>query len=209
MIRRRPAAGRLAKPALAGYGPAAPMPRACAEPKEWARLSATFAPLPARPAVLFVCLGNICRSPIAEGQLRRRAAMAGLDIVVDSAGTGDWHLGRAPDPRAQAVAQAHGVDISMLRARQVAPGDFRRFTDILALDAANLADLQKLRPADASARLALLRDVVPGRAGQPIADPYYGDAADFERAWAEIAEATDRLVTLLRERGAAAGNRVR
>lgn len=192
----------LAKPGAAGYGRGRMLRRRRRhEPEEWAELSLTQMPASARPAVLFVCLGNICRSPIAEGLLRAHAAAAGVQVRVDSAGTGDWHLGRAPDPRAQAVAARHGVDISMLRARQVGPGDFREFTDILALDGTNLADLRQLRPAGATARLALLRDAVPGRAGQPIADPYYGTDADFDRAWAEIAEAVDCLIGCIRGRG--------
>jgi len=149
------------------------------------------------PAILFVCLGNICRSPMAEGLLRARAGAGGLDLVVDSAGTGDWNLGKAPDPRAQAVARRHGVDISMLRARQVAAADFQRFTDIFALDAANLQDLRVLRPADATARLSLLLDHVPGRFGQAIADPYYGDEAGFDLAWAEISGAVDAILGAL------------
>ncbi|WP_298127222.1 low molecular weight protein-tyrosine-phosphatase, partial [Brevundimonas sp.] len=88
---------------------------------------------------LFVCLGNICRSPLAEGALRAEAARAGVAVVVDSAGTGDWHAGEAPDRRAQGVARRHGVDVSGLRARQVRAEDFRRFDHVIALDPQNLA----------------------------------------------------------------------
>ncbi len=99
-------------------------------------------------SVLFVCLGNICRSPTAEAVFRERAARAGLAqrIVVDSAGTGDWHVGRPPDRRAIAHAAKRGYDLTPLRARQVAPGDFDRFRWILAMDEANLRDLRALRP---------------------------------------------------------------
>ncbi|HEX7872819.1 MAG TPA: low molecular weight protein-tyrosine-phosphatase [Sphingobium sp.] len=151
-----------------------------------------------RPAILFVCLGNICRSPLAEAALRARAEAVGLEITVDSAGTGDWHVGNPPDPRAQATALAHGIDISVLRARQVRQDDFDRFTHIFALDRENLANLHRLAPPDASASLALLMDVVPGMEGQPVADPYFGDEAGFETTWAEVDAAAVALVDALR-----------
>jgi protein-tyrosine phosphatase len=138
-------------------------------------------------SVLFVCLGNICRSPLAEAAFRREARLAGLDIVIDSAGTGNWHVGHAPDPRAQAAALRQGVDIADYRARQVMSADFGLFTHIVALDAQNLADLEALRPDGATARLSLLLDHVPGRQGQSVADPYYGDDEAFELAWSEVA----------------------
>ena len=90
---------------------------------------------------LLVCLGNICRSPLAEAALRDAAARAGVAITVESAGTGAWHVGNPPDPRSQAVALAQGIDIAGYRARQVAAADYRRFTDILALDRDNPAEL--------------------------------------------------------------------
>src|SRR6516162_9535135 len=113
-----------------------------------------------KPAVLFVCLGNICRSPLAEAAFRREAARAGIEADVDSAGTGDWHVGSPPDRRAQAEARRHGLDISAYRARQVSAEDFRRYTHILALDARNLDDLAAITPPDATARLSLLLDYV-------------------------------------------------
>ena len=137
-------------------------------------------------SVLFVCLGNICRSPLAEAAFRAEAARIGLDAAVDSAGTGDWHLGLAPDVRAQAVAKRNGVDISTYKARQVNAEDFRRFDHIIALDAQNLTDLEAMRPADGRAALSLLLDHVEGRAGQPVADPYYGDEAGFDVTWDEV-----------------------
>ncbi|MCW2370528.1 protein-tyrosine-phosphatase [Sphingobium sp. B11D3D] len=82
---------------------------------------------PTPSAILFVCLGNICRSPLAEAAFRHEASLAGLDVTADSAGTGDWHVGRPPDPRAQATALRHGIDISTYRARQIGPADFQRF----------------------------------------------------------------------------------
>ncbi len=146
-----------------------------------------------RPAVLFVCLGNICRSPLAEAAFRQEAERRGLDVEIDSAGTGAWHVGHPPDRRAQAVGRRHGIEIGGYRGRQVKPDDFRRFTHILALDRDNLADLKALRPADASAELLLLLDVVEGRQGKSVADPYYGDDADFDVTWRDVTAAARAL----------------
>jgi protein-tyrosine phosphatase len=151
------------------------------------------------PSILFVCLGNICRSPLAEGALRAEAQRLRLDLVVDSAGTGNWHAGEAPDERAQRTAARHGVDISGLRARQVTRADFRRFTHIVALDHENLANLRKLAPADATAALSLLLDHVPGREGEAVTDPWFGDEAGFEITWAEVTAAARTLAPLLAE----------
>jgi protein-tyrosine phosphatase len=153
------------------------------------------------PSILFVCLGNICRSPLAEAALRAEAGRIGLEVVVDSAGTGDWHAGEPPDRRAVAVARRHGVDISGLRARQVRPDDFRRFTHVVALDHDNLADLKRLAPADATAELSLLLDHVEGRAGQAVVDPWFGDEAGFEVTWAEAAAAARALAERFSRRG--------
>lgn len=150
-----------------------------------------------RPAVLFVCLGNICRSPMAEGALRVAADAAGLAIHIDSAGTGGWHVGNPPDPRAQATALANGVDISGLRARQVEAEDFTRFTHVFALDAENLRNLQRLMPGHATAELALLLDMVPGRTGQAVADPYYGGDAGFAETWRDVTAAAQALLARL------------
>lgn len=136
--------------------------------------------------VLFVCLGNICRSPLAEGAFRAEAERLGLDVEVDSAGTGDWHVGHPPDHRAQAAALRNGVDIAGLRARQVRPDDFARFDYVVALDTHNLADLLALRPVHSQAHVSLLLDFVPGREGQAVADPYYGKDGDFDIAWADV-----------------------
>lgn len=155
-----------------------------------------------RPAILFVCLGNICRSPLAEAAFRVRAAEAGLDVAVDSAGTGAWHVGEPPDWRAQATARRHGIDISHCRGRQVSPADFRHFSHIFALDRDNLAGLRGLAPDDATAEVSLLLDLVPGWEGQSVADPYYGEEAGFEQTWAQVEGAADALVArLTRERG--------
>ena len=150
------------------------------------------------PSLLFVCLGNICRSPLAEAAFREAAARAGIEASADSAGTGDWHIGRAPDPRSQAVALRHGIDISGYQARQVRSEDFRAFDHILALDPQNLRDLRAIAPSDAGARLSLLMDHVPGKRGQGVRDPYYGTDRDFEIVWDEVRAAAAALVGMLR-----------
>ena len=149
-------------------------------------------------SVLFVCLGNICRSPLAEVALRAEARRVRLDLIIDSAGTGNWHAGEPPDPRAQAVAQKNGVDASALRARQVTRADFTRFTHIVAMDTDNLANLRRLAPTDATAELSLLLDHVPGREGQSVADPYYGDDEGFDVTWAEAVAGARGLIANLK-----------
>ena len=138
-------------------------------------------------SVLFVCLGNICRSPLAEAALRAEAERLGIELEIDSAGTGDWHVSNPPDRRAIAVARRNGIEISHLRARQVEPEDFHRFEHVIALDAQNLADLRAMQPAGGKAELSLLLDHVEGREGQAVADPYHGGAAHFDAAWADVA----------------------
>ncbi len=154
----------------------------------------------AKPAVLFVCLGNICRSPLAEAAFRREAEQAGLDAEIDSAGTGHWHIGEAPDRRARAVALRHGADIGSYRARQVRPDDFRRFSHIVALDSENLAALHALKPKDGTAAISLLLDHVQGREGEAVADPYYGGEEGFEVTWADVPPGARALARLLAER---------
>jgi len=149
-------------------------------------------------AVLFVCLGNICRSPLAEAAFRLVTSKAGLSYRIDSAGTGNWHVGDAPDRRAQQIAQKQGVDISRYQARQVRGQDFDDFTHIIAMDADNLANLQRLRPETAQAKLSLLLDHVPGREGQSVADPYYGGVYDFEICWHDVRDGAEGLFKKLR-----------
>ncbi|HEX4881270.1 MAG TPA: low molecular weight protein-tyrosine-phosphatase [Porticoccaceae bacterium] len=158
--------------------------------------------------VLFVCLGNICRSPTAEGVFAARVAAAGLAprFRIDSAGTGDWHLGKPPDPRTRRAARERGYDLEALRARQVRPADFHRFDYILAMDGANLRDLERLRPAGFPGRLDLFL-----RAAGPLAepevleelevpDPYGGDASHFEQVLDLIEQGAERLLAALRTR---------
>jgi len=125
--------------------------------------------------------------------MRAEAERMGLDIEIDSAGTGDWHIGYPPDPRAAAVAARNGIDISDLRARQVSAEDFRRFDQIIALDEKNLRDLCRLRPADSEAELSLLLDHVDGREGEAVADPYYGEDADFDATWKDVTDGARAL----------------
>ena len=144
-------------------------------------------------SLLFVCLGNICRSPLAEAAFRAEAERLGLDVAVDSAGTGDWHVGEPPDGRAIAVAARNGVDISGLRARQVTREDFERFDHVVALDRENLANLRRMQPPGTRARLSLLLDHVEGREGEAVADPYYGEECDFDTAWQDVTEGARAL----------------
>ena len=150
-------------------------------------------------SVLFVCLGNICRSPLAEAALRAEAKRSGLNLDVDSAGTGDWHVGQPPDPRAIAVAERNGVDIGHLRARQVSADDFRRFDHVVALDSENLANLRRMNPPDGTAELSLLLDHVEGRAGQPVADPYYGEDSHFDETWRDVTDGARGLARKIAE----------
>jgi protein-tyrosine phosphatase len=146
------------------------------------------------PAILFLCLGNICRSPLAEGAARTAFAAAGIAATLDSAGTGDWHVGHPPDRRAAAEARRRGTDISDLRARQLTADDFYRFDLILAADATNLRDARALAPADATARVRLMLDLVPGRQGESVTDPYYGADDGFAATWADVSAVAAALV---------------
>ena len=128
--------------------------------------------------VLFVCLGNICRSPMAEAMARAAADRAGLEATFDSAGTGAWHVGEPPDRRAQAAARARGLDLSPLRARQAKAADFAAFDLILAMDRNNLAALQAIRPPGARAELRLFTSLIGPAAPADVPDPYY--EGDFD-----------------------------
>ncbi len=142
--------------------------------------------------VLFVCLGNICRSPMAEGIFRRMAEEAGLAVHADSAGLGGWHAGDAPDPRAQAAARARGAEIGHLRARQVTAADYLDFDLMLAMDRANLTTLRARTPKGARAKSRLLLDYAPDAPTNEIRDPYYDDS--FEAALDLIEAASAGLI---------------
>lgn len=145
--------------------------------------------------LLTVCLGNICRSPMAEGALRARLDAAGLDWVeTDSSGTGGWHAGEAPDRRAIACARGHGVDIGGLRARKLKASDFIHFDWLLCADAQNLQDAYRIAPAGLAGKAVLLLDWAGLEPDGEVADPYYGDAGDFERTWAQVDAAAKCIV---------------
>lgn len=131
--------------------------------------------------ILFFCMGNICRSPTAEGVMRARLAAAGLHIEVDSAGTQGYHAGEPPDARSQAHALRRGYDLGALRARQLQAADFERFDLVLAMDDDNLARARHLCPPARRERLGLLMDYAPDAGSRIVPDPYYGEAEDFER----------------------------
>ena len=143
-------------------------------------------------SVLFVCLGNICRSPTAEAVFRSLLQQDGRldEVLVDSAGTGDWHIGKPPHGPAQRAAEAKGVDMSSLRARLVTPEDFSRFDYVLAMDQLNLIDLQRMRPAGYTGTLGRLTDFDPNSRGQDVMDPYGGTPDDFASAFEHISQAT-------------------
>jgi protein-tyrosine phosphatase len=158
----------------------------------------------AKTRVLMVCMGNICRSPTAEGVLRAKLLAAGLQhrVEVDSAGTHGYHVREAPDPRAQRHAAQRGYDLSAQRARRVAVDDFERFDHVLAMDGDNLAFLREMAPPASRARLALLMSFAP-QPGAPseVPDPYYGAAEGFERVLDLVEWACDGLVARLRQDG--------
>lgn len=153
-------------------------------------------------SVLFVCLGNICRSPTAEGVFRSKVARAGLQdqLKIDSAGTGDWHIGRAPDSRAQEYAAQAGYDLSNLRARLVSADDFDQFDYILAMDEQNLRDLQSMQPPDFNGYLGLFLEFDSGLPMQEVPDPYSMGAPAFRNAIQLIECGCDALIEEIQAR---------
>jgi protein-tyrosine phosphatase len=159
--------------------------------------------IPQRHAVLFVCLGNICRSPTAEAVFRTAVQRAGIAsrLTIDSAGTGEWHVGNPPDWRAIAHAAKRGYDLSPLRARQVSRADFDRFDWILAMDREVLDDLESLRPAHYAGHLGLFLDVAPHLGRRDVPDPYDGPAGGFETVLDLVEAASATLIARLEQRG--------
>jgi len=156
--------------------------------------------------ILFVCLGNICRSPTAEGVLRTLAAREApeLAIEVDSAGTAAYHVDEPPDPRARQAAARRGYDLTALRARIVAPGDFERFDLIVAMDRENLRELRQRAPAGAHERLRLFLEFAPQAGPEDVPDPYYGGPNGFEEVLDLVEAATRGLLAHLRQGSRAA-----
>ncbi|MFK7977975.1 MAG: low molecular weight protein-tyrosine-phosphatase [Halioglobus sp.] len=147
-------------------------------------------------SVLFVCLGNICRSPTAHGVFQAKVAQQGLSahIVVDSAGTADWHTGKAPDPRAIAEASTRGYDLSELKARQAMTADFDRFDYVIAMDESNLQGLQQLCPEEYSGHLGLMLEFAPQQNLVEVPDPYYGGDEGFAEVLDLLEQACDGLL---------------
>ncbi len=152
------------------------------------------------PAVLFVCTGNICRSPTAEGAFRALLEANGLagSVAVDSAGTGNWHVGEPPDERASEAALRRGIDISDQRARQVRVEDFERFDFVLALDEGHYRQLERLCPDGQRHRLRLFLDFAPALGTRDVPDPYYGGPDGFEIVLDMIEAASAGLLAEIR-----------
>lgn len=153
-------------------------------------------------AILFVCMGNICRSPTAQGVFQRLIEQTGLiqEIKIDSAGTHAYHIGNPPDPRAQAVALRRGIDLSALRARRVMRGDFEKFDYILAMDEDNLSVLRMICPPEHSYKLRLFLEFSPELKVHDVPDPYYGGAVGFEQVLDLVEIASEGLLRHLRQR---------
>lgn len=149
--------------------------------------------------ILFVCLGNICRSPMAEGVFRRVVEEEGLTdrFEIDSAGLGDWHVGQAPDTRAQSAASSRGIDISRQCARQVAAEDFARFDLLLVMDRSNDAELKHRAPSEARAKIRPFLDFAPQVGTKDVPDPFFGGSEGFDQALDLIEEAAHGLLASL------------
>ncbi len=153
-------------------------------------------------SVLFVCMGNICRSPTAEAVFCHYVENAGLSgyIRIDSAGTHDYHIGEPPDLRTQRAAQQRGYDMSRLRGRQVDACDFLRFNYVLAMDRSNLANLQSISPPGGDTRARLFLEFARHHAEREVPDPYYGGADGFERVLDMVEDAAEGLLQHIRRR---------
>lgn len=151
-------------------------------------------------AVVFVCMGNICRSPTAEGVFRHVVTRAGLagSITIDSAGTHAYHVGESPDQRSQAVARERGIDLGRQRARKATPDDFNRFDYVIAMDRHNRRDLEHICPPGRDGRLHLLLDFAPAVGEQDVPDPYYGGPLGFDLVFDMIEDASEGLLEHIR-----------
>ena len=152
-------------------------------------------------SVVFICMGNICRSPTAEAVFRHYVENAGLSdhILIDSAGTHDYHIGDPPDLRTQRAAQQRGYDLSNLRGRQVEKADFRRFDYVLAMDGSNLAMLQRITPPGSDTHAKLFLEYARHHAEREVPDPYYGGADGFERVLDMVEDAAQGLLQEIRQ----------
>jgi low molecular weight protein-tyrosine phosphatase len=150
----------------------------------------------AKHRILFVCLGNICRSPMAEGVFRRAAEAEGVLQLfdIDSAGLGHWHIGQAPDPRAQNAARKRGIEISGQSARQVKHRDFARFDLILAMDGENYRELVQLAPRELRQKIRHFLDFAPQMATKDVPDPFFGGPEGFDHALDLIEQAAHGLL---------------
>ncbi|MAQ02340.1 MAG: low molecular weight phosphotyrosine protein phosphatase [Gammaproteobacteria bacterium] len=148
-------------------------------------------------AVLFVCLGNICRSPTAEAVFRHKADEAGLKLTIDSAGTHGYHIGSAPDKRSQAAGQERGYSFKGLKCRRVSDTDFETFDLILAMDQSNLENLREMSDPEHHHKIRLMLDFA-GYENEEVPDPYYGGKKGFELVLGLIEEASDGLIKALR-----------
>tara|TARA_B100000989_G_scaffold143591_1_gene107003 strand:+ start:398 stop:877 length:480 start_codon:yes stop_codon:yes gene_type:complete len=147
--------------------------------------------------ILFVCTGNICRSPSADAVLRHEAAAQGLHLTVDSCGTHGYHIGEAPDPRAIRVAAQQGIAMDQLRARKLEEDDFYDFDILLAMDHGHLKELQRLQPRNSRARIELYLPFCGIESPQEVPDPYYGEIANFEYVLELVQDATVGLLQRL------------
>ena len=150
------------------------------------------------PKVLFICLGNICRSPTAEAVFRTRAQQAGMDVIIDSAGTSGWHIGEPPDPRSIEAGEARGYSFTGQASRKVIRADFGEFDHILAMDNKNLAALKEICPESYLPRIQLFLDYVPNGAVREVPDPYYGGGDGFTHVLDLIERASDGLIAALK-----------
>jgi protein-tyrosine phosphatase len=146
--------------------------------------------------ILMVCLGNICRSPLAEGILQSK--LPADKFVVDSAGTGDWHAGQCPDRRSILAAKNRGLDISMQKARQIRKSDFKDFDHIFVMDSSNFKDVTKIAPTpqDKDKVMLMMDEIFPGQKVD-VPDPYYGDAKDFDKVFDMLDEVCDVVAAKL------------